>query len=225
MTGLPPRLIACVAVLALTPAAASAHVLDQYLQASRIECRADGIDIELDLTPGIALAPAVFFSINTDRDGRISTQEGRTYAARVLSELVLDLDGRRVPLELVASVYPSFDEMRAGLGTIQLRATARFRLPSGVHHLRYSNGHRGDVGVYLVNAVRPSTAGIALSPPRRDPQQRTFELDISVDASPMTASALPWEIVRWLPGGAALFVWALYLTARKRRSHDPVARL
>jgi nickel/cobalt transporter (NicO) family protein len=225
MTGLPPRLIVCAAVFAVTPAAVSAHVLDQYLQASRIECGADGVDVELDLTPGIALAPAVFFSINTDRDGRISSTEGRAYSARVLSELVLDLDGQRVPLELVASVYPSFDEMGAGIGTIRLRATARFRLPSGVHHLRYSNGHRGDVGVYLVNAVRPSTAGITLGPPRRDPQQRTFELDVTVDATPMTASALPWEIVRWLPGCAALVVWALYVTARKRRSHDPVARL
>jgi len=225
MTGLPPRLIVCAAVLAFTPAAASPHVLDQFLQASRIECRADGIDIELDLTPGIALAPAVFFSVNTDRDGRISSTEGRAYSARVLSDLALDLDGRRVPLELVASVYPSFDEMRAGIGTIHLRATARVRLPSGVHHLRYSNGHRSDVGVYLVNAVQPSTAGIALSPPRRDPRQRTFELDVTVDAGPMTASALPWEIVRWLPGCVALVVWAFYVTERKRRRHNQVAQL
>ena len=225
MTGFRTRLIVCAAALTLTSAVAWAHVLDQYQQASRIECRADGIDIELDLTPGIALAPAVFFSINTDRDGRISSTEGRAYASRVVKELVLDLDDRRVPLELVASSYPSFDEMRAGTGTIHLRATARVRLQPGTHRLRYSNEHRGDVGVYLVNAVRPSTAGITLSPPRRDPQQRTFELDVTVDASPLTATALPREIVWWLPGSAALAMWALYVTSRKWRSHDPVARL
>src|SRR6266704_437804 len=74
---------------------ASAHRLDEYLQATRISLGLDRIVFEMDLTPGVDVAPLVFASINTDHDGRISEAEGAAYASQVLKEIIVEIDGRR----------------------------------------------------------------------------------------------------------------------------------
>ena len=110
------------AALAVIPA--SGHVLDQFVEASRLEMACDRVVVELDLTPGVELAPAVFVGINSNRDGKISEAEGRSHAAQVLADLVLEVDGQRLDLELASATYPAFEAMRAGTGTIRLRAVA-----------------------------------------------------------------------------------------------------
>ena len=87
------------ALLACTHA--SAHRRDEYLQAARIAIEPTRVDIELDLTPGIALAPSVLGEIDRDHDGNVATAEANAYAARVLGEIRLEVDGRPMPLELV----------------------------------------------------------------------------------------------------------------------------
>ena len=41
------------------PAPIAAHRLDEYLQAARIAVDVDRVGVELDLTPGVAIAPSV----------------------------------------------------------------------------------------------------------------------------------------------------------------------
>ena len=51
------------------------------------------MQIELDLTPGIALAEAILADIDRNRDGSLSPDEQRAYGSLVLSALTLEVDG------------------------------------------------------------------------------------------------------------------------------------
>ncbi len=61
------RLLAALALLAGT--IVSAHRLDEYLQAARIDLQRDGVRIALDLTPGSAVADALIAAVDRDHDG------------------------------------------------------------------------------------------------------------------------------------------------------------
>jgi hypothetical protein len=54
---------------------AAAHRLDEYLQATLIGVTRDGIDVEIQLTPGVAMLPVLMAVIDQDRDGRISREK------------------------------------------------------------------------------------------------------------------------------------------------------
>ena len=75
-------LAAALTWLALAPVA-SAHRLDEYLQAARVGIARDRIDVELDLTPGVAVASRVVDAIDLDRDGSVSAGEKAAYAGHV----------------------------------------------------------------------------------------------------------------------------------------------
>src|SRR5262245_66697294 len=79
---------------------ASAHRVDEYLQATRISLDRDRVNLELSLTPGVSLAPLVFFWMDTDHDGHISRREGEAYAKQVLGSLELTVDERPVSVTL-----------------------------------------------------------------------------------------------------------------------------
>jgi hypothetical protein len=172
-----PRALAAVLLM---PVAALAHRLDEYLQATRFSLTPDRIVLKLDLTPGVDVAPAIFAEINASRSGKISDAEGRAYGIQVLKEIVLEVDGRKQPLELVSSEFPSLARMSAGLGTIRIEARGAWALPSGPHALFYRNNHRPDSAVYLVNALIPNTPKIAIGAQHRDSRQREVRVEFSV---------------------------------------------
>ena len=61
------------ALLALSLAGgAAAHRLDEYLQATLIGVTRDGVEVEIQLTPGVAMLPVLMAVIDQDGDGRIS---------------------------------------------------------------------------------------------------------------------------------------------------------
>src|SRR5437773_2057241 len=98
-----------------TSAPAGAHRLDEYLQATRLSIDIERVDLEIDLTAGVAVAPDVFAWIDTNRDGRISNPEGEAYARQMLRSVVLSVDGRPVPITLVEIRFPQFREMSLGV--------------------------------------------------------------------------------------------------------------
>src|SRR5690349_13371891 len=145
------------AVVVVTPGSASAHRLDEYLQASRLSLDREGLALELDLTPGAALAPAIVAMLDRDGDGVIAPAEARRYAEQVLREIAVQLDGRNLAVSLTSVEMPAIDQMTAGLGTIRVRASAAVpRLAAGARVLYFRNGHRPEGSVYLANALVPA---------------------------------------------------------------------
>jgi hypothetical protein len=197
------------AVALLTCTQASAHRRDEYLQAARIAIAPARVDIELDLTPGIALVPNVVGEIDRDHDGNIATDEAVAYAARVLGEIRLDVDGRPMPLELVDHRFPTVSAMSKGEGTIQIRLSVAVPpLAAGGHRVLYRNDHRPDIAVYLANALVPASDRVAVQAQRRSVDQRDILIEYVIDADATTGWS--WWLVSCL-GGVTAIVAALGL--------------
>jgi hypothetical protein len=162
---------------------ASAHRVDEYLQATRLSIDIERVDLEIDLTPGIALASTVLAWIDTNRDGEISNAEGEAYALEMLRSAVLKVDGWPVPVTLVETSFPKYREMSLGVGTIRIRATARIpAAAAGRHEISFLNMHRPESSVYLVNALVPANPRLQFADPRRDTAQHGLKLEYTVIA-------------------------------------------
>jgi hypothetical protein len=179
---------AALSVWLATPPPARAHRVDEYLQATLLSIDLGRVDLEIQLTPGVALASEVFAWVDTNRDGEISNAEGDAYARQMLRSVVLSVDGRHVPVTLVEASYPPFRDMSLGVGTIRLRATAKVPVARAGHHqVSFLNTHRPDSSVYLVNALVPANSRITLGEQKRDTAQHGLTLDYTVVADPPTA--------------------------------------
>jgi hypothetical protein len=167
---------------------ASAHRLDEYLQATRISLETNRISVEMDLTPGAEVAKNVFAMIDENGDEEISSAEGSAYLTSFVKALSLRVDGQTHPLKLEHYRMPSLAETRRGEGIIRLQAGATIGTAStGRHQLTFANAHRSDIGVYLVNALIPSDERIRITGQSRDLLQREFSMDYSVAAGEKTA--------------------------------------
>src|SRR5215213_314102 len=147
------RLLACLLCAFAFQATAAAHVLDEYVQATQLSLTPGGARVELRLTPGVEVADRVFALIDVDGDGQISSSEGQAYARRVLRDIALEVDGRRVPLTQAGINFPSRRELKEGRGAIRLAFAAEGALgAAGEHQLSFRNDHLPELSAYLVNA-------------------------------------------------------------------------
>jgi hypothetical protein len=198
------------ALVLLATSVSSAHRRDEYLQTARVAVDPDHVGIELDLTPGIAVAADVLAAIDRDGSRSISEGEAQAYRRQVLDGLAIDIDGTPLSLELVNGSVPEVDAVLNGEGTMRLYARAALpRLAPGTHHLHYRNSHRPDIGVYLVNALVPASERVAVVRQRRDVDQRdvTIEYTLAADLATRALGAL----------AAAVAGAAIWLAARWRR--------
>ena len=217
-------LAALCAWLASAPSA-GAHRLDEYLQATRLSIAEDRggieVDIDIDLTPGTAIASKVLSWIDTDGDGRISDAEAGAYAKEMLRSVTLKVDWRPAPIELVSSSFPEWSDVRLGVGTIRLRASAKIPAAgSGQHEISYLNTHKPESSVYLVNALVPDNPRIQLGPPRRDYAQHGLTLDYTV-AGEVSPAARTWALLAGLAMAGGLFLRLAYAFARAAARHQP----
>ena len=182
-------------VVAIFAASASAHRLDEYLQATRIGIERGRVELEIDLTPGAAVAPGIIQTIDRDQDGTLSSEEKTEYAATVIRLLSLAMDGDSLTLALSDSSFPAIDEMQRGEGVIRLRARALAEnVSEGRHRIHFKNNHRAEIAAYLVNAFMPTDERIHITAQLRDTIQREVAVDYFVSKNPSNtrlASALP----------------------------------
>jgi hypothetical protein len=162
---------------------AFAHRLDEYLQATTILVSRDHVQVQLRLAPGVAVLPIVLGSMDADGDGTISEAEERAYAERVLGDLSLSVDGRRLPLRVVSSTFATVDDLRRGLGESTLELEAKLPAGSGSRRLVFENSHQRRIAAYLVNALAPGDPSIRITSQNRDYRQSSFTLDF-VQAKP-----------------------------------------
>jgi hypothetical protein len=187
--------LALAAVIGLATVA-SAHRRDEYLQAARLAVEPGRVDLELDLTPGIAVADATIAEIDRDRDQVLSPEERHAYLGRVLDGIVLELDGRPLHLEIIGSTFPSLDAFRRGEGTVRLQSAVVLpRQEEGHHQLSLRHQDPRDGSVYLANALVPASGRVTITAQRRDATQSELTIDYVLQTE--SAASLP----TWLLGG------------------------
>ncbi len=206
------------ALVALSLAgSAAAHRLDEYLQATLIGVTPDGIDVEIQLTPGVRMLPVLMAVIDQDRDGRISLGEERAYVGRVAREVELRVDGVPAPLSVIESKFPALEAMREGLGTIGIKLrTAR----SG-HELRFENRHLPQVSVYLVNCLAAPSDGLVVGRQERDEAQRSIAFEYSFGAGAVPAPRVAWIALEpFWPAAIGMLLMARMVLLINRAKHD-----
>jgi hypothetical protein len=196
-------------IVGLAGASASAHRLDEYLQAARVMIEPDHVDVELDLTPGVAVTGVVLPAIDRNRDGTISEDEARGYAAAVVSGLTLEIDGVPAALRVRRTGFPALQTLRDGMGTIQIRLAAALpALRPGAHRVRLRNDHLPAVSAYLANALVPASDRVDVTNQRRDYNQRVLDVDYVLRED----RAMRW----WGAGfGAALIALMAFVVQQK----------
>jgi hypothetical protein len=170
-----------VAIAAEASVGVSAHRLDEFLQAARIDLRDDRVTIDLALTPGADIADAIVATIDRDGNGVVTSDEQDAYALDLLSGLTAILDGKRLSLRLHGVSFPALSELRGGNGTIRVQLGASHSaLWNGRHQVFFSNGQRTGHTAYLANALVPASSRISVIRQRRTVDQRELTIDYSV---------------------------------------------
>lgn len=169
------------AAVVTTGSGASAHRLDECLQAARIAIEPRAITLELDLTPGIEVAGTILSDIDRDGDGVLSPTEQEGYVTRVFEEVEVAIDGQPSKINPLPALFPDTAAIRRGEGTIQLRSTIALAGQSvGTHQVFFRNAYRRDISVYLANALVPESSQIAVRSQRRETNQRELTIDYGV---------------------------------------------
>jgi hypothetical protein len=159
------------------PSAAFAHRLDEYLQATLVDIEPGAFRLQINLTPGVAVAERVLALIDRDGDDVISTNEAAAYAKLLKRDLKVRLDRRNVELKLTASSFPEPNELRTGLGIIQMEfSVTPGVLAAGLHKLTLENRHLPALSVYLFNAAQPRSASVRITGQKRNQNQSTGEI-------------------------------------------------
>ena len=171
------KLAACAVILLSLTTPVSAHRLDEYLQATIFSVEKDHVQALMRLIPGVAVSSAVIASIDTNADGVLSKTEQRAYAERVLRDLSLTMDGHRLSPGLLSVNFPATEEMKEGLGEIQIEFRAD--LPGGGPNRRFlfENHHQSSIAAYLVNCLVPRDRNIRITAQNRNANQSFYQLD------------------------------------------------
>ena len=126
--GLASRWLTCVvgalAGVGFVASPATAHPIDELLQQVYVTPRLGGIDIDVEITPGVKVAADFVRLVDANGDGLIATAEAQAFSNVVQSALALTVNGATVPTQLVDSTYADVALMAAGGGTIILNFTA-----------------------------------------------------------------------------------------------------
>ena len=203
------KVIAVAAVLLCLGALASAHRLDEYLQATILSVEKDHVQGSMRLIPGVVVSSSVIASIDTNGDGMLSEAEQRAYAERVLGELSLTVDGKRLRPQLVSASFPQIEQMKEGLGEIHIEFTADLPRGSFNRRLILENQYADHNAVYLVNCLVPNDHDIRIVSQNRNQQQSFYQLDYVQSGVPSESGPLEWwnRVRGWLSASsfASLF--------------------
>ena len=171
------RCLALLLALLSLPSNAFAHRDDEYLQATLVVIEPQEVRLQINLTPGIAVAEQVIALLDRNRDGVISTKEAAAYTEFLKRDLTVRLDGRNSELKLTASEFVPPAELRTGSGIIQIEFSASFGpLAAGSHSLMLENRHLTRISVYLINASQPRFATVQITRQKRNDTQSAGEI-------------------------------------------------
>jgi hypothetical protein len=171
------RVVAAAAIVLLLQVHASAHRLDEYLQAAIISVAKDRVQVSLRLVPGVAVFSRVLSSIDTNGDGVISESEKARYVERLFADLTLSVDGEALRPRLASVAFPEVREMQEGLGQIQIEFIADLPPGGPNRKLVLQNRHQSAIAAYLVNCLVPQDPDIRIVAQHRNEFQSFYQLD------------------------------------------------
>jgi hypothetical protein len=175
------RVLALLIGLAAVPTTSLAHRLDEYLQATLVSIEPTEVRLQINLTPGVAVAKPVLALIDLDGDGVISTNEASAYSELLKRDLTVRLDRRKVVLKVASSSFPEPTELRTGWGIIQMEFSATLSsLAAGRHKLTLRNRHLPRLSVYLFNAAQPKSDSVQIISQKRNKAQSTGEIEFTI---------------------------------------------
>lgn len=210
-----PIVVLCVGV------SASAHRLDEYLQATTIDIGKSRIVLEIRLTPGVDVFSKVMARIDTNGDRLISEAEQHAYADQVLHDLSLSIDGMPLQLHLTSLTFPKIEQMKEGLGEIIFNFEAQIPPGSAHRKLQFENHHQTAISVYLANCLFPKDPDIRITAQNRNYEQTFYRVDytqVTAGASVIAANSGS-NIRRWLMVDAIILLPSLaFLWQRRRRA-------
>jgi hypothetical protein len=186
------RLIIATAILLSLGASAFAHRLDEYLQATIISVEKDHLLASMRLIPGVAVSSAVIASIDSNGDGVFSEAEQRAYAERVLRDLSLTVDGKNASPMLVSQKFPAIEEIKEGLGEIQIEFTVELAPGGPERKIVLENHHQNRISAYLVNCLVPHDPNIRILAQNRNESQSYYQLDYAQAGVLPDPSTLKW---------------------------------
>jgi hypothetical protein len=202
--------LAAGAILLLVGTTATAHRLDEYLQGTLISIEKNRLQVQITLTPGVAVFPFLLGDMDADADGVISETEQSAYASRVLRDLSLTMDGRPLTPQLISRQFPTIEEMKEGRGEIRIEFSAV--LPSGgpSRKLIFENHHQSRIAAYQVNCLVPRDPNIRIVAQNRNYSQSLYQLEYSQADVDLGSPILAW----WSSDRVSLGMVALLLLAR-----------
>ena len=206
------------AVLLSVAVPATAHRLDEYLQATLISVDKNRVQMQVRLTPGVAVLPMVFAMIDTNADGVIAEAERRSYAERVVRDLSITIDGQRLRPRLIATKFPAAGEMNEGRGEIQLEVSAELPGAGSNRRLIFENHHQSRIAAYLVNSLVSQDPDIRFLAQNRNESQSFYQLDYAQAGGGSNPLSFTWwsGARGWLGTGVLLLFARLALLRRQR---------
>jgi len=148
-----------VALVALVSSSATAHPVDEVVQAAYLAIEPRQVRLEFDISPGSAVSETILRDLDRDGDRRITTTESRAYGVRVLRRLPLAIDGIRVNWRLDQVGVPAYGSLAQQADTVRILAIAPAPLPRGGHLIGFTNAYRPAASVVMTNVfVRPAGA-------------------------------------------------------------------
>src|SRR4051794_21629188 len=88
----PVSLLGLIGLMWVSISVTWAHPLDQYVLASYLTVTPEQIIVEIDMTPGVLVAPQFLPTLDTNNDQQISAAESRTFADGILKNVELTVD-------------------------------------------------------------------------------------------------------------------------------------
>ncbi|MFI7709387.1 hypothetical protein [Nonomuraea sp. NPDC049480] len=190
-------------VLIAMPAAA--HPTDETIQQTYLTPTGSQLAIQLDLTPGVLVAPAFAQTIDTNGNHTLSTTETTAHADQVTSKLALRVDGRAVPLTITKRTYPAYDLLAAAGGAVTLDLTAD--LPSGTRNIVFTNNYNPGRTTVQMDVLVAAADPAPLDTIAHADEGRTITLALAQTGASASASRPAPEktTAAPAPNGAAMF--------------------
>jgi len=216
--------------MALTPAA-SAHRLDEYLQATLVVIEPGSISLQMNLTPGVDIAKKWLTEVDRNGDGAISEKEAAAYFESVRRDVTVRLDGHALTLKAGASSIPEREDLLCGWGILQIEFTATPGIMTpGPHKLFIKNRHWPRESVYLLNAGMPKffesadskvqSTALEITGQKRNENQSVGEIVFTIHSRARHSNPSPmWPILGGLFTAGTLG-WTAILRGRRKNQAD-----